>query len=316
MDDWFATRTYTAAAFDVEALAEVKRAQATSVSVVLPARDEAETIGAVIDAIRPLLDCLVDELVVIDGDSTDDTARIAAARGARVVGAGDIAPELGPVAGKGDSLWRSLGATTGDVVAWLDADIRNPSADFVVGLLGPLLTVPELGYVKGFYERPLQIGDVLHPVGGGRVTELTARPLLNLFWPELSGLVQPLSGEYAGRRTVLEAVPFFTGYGVELGLLLDLLACLGPAGIAQVDLQVRIHRHQSLDALSRMAFGIGQVAARRLSEAGRLVPSADPAPRYRQFSREDGRVRLREVDVPLVERPPFAEYRAGRSQPG
>jgi len=315
MADWFTSRTFAASAFDIDALSGAKRTAGLSVSVVLPALDERETIGGVIDAVTPLMGTLVDELVVIDSASTDGTAVIAAAHGARVVGAAEIAPELGPVLGKGDALWRSLGATTGDIIAWIDADIRNPSPDFVVGLLGPLLTVPEVGYVKGFYERPLQVGDVLHPVGGGRVTELTARPLLNLFWPELAGLVQPLSGEYAGRRTLLESVPFFTGYGVELGLLVDLLARLGPTGIAQVDLQLRIHRHQSLDALSRMAFGVGQVAARRLCQSGRLALPAEPDPTYLQFVREGGTVRPRSVDMPVVERPAFADYRAGGALP-
>lgn len=303
---------FSASQFELADLCTARRASGTTVSLVLPALNEGARIGAVLDAVLPLLGSLVDELVVIDGGSVDGTPEVAEQRGARVILAAELAAELGPVLGKGDSLWRSLGATTGDIVAWMDADIGNPGPQFVIGLLGPLLTDPELGYVKGFYRRPLQLDGEGRSLEGGRVTELTARPLLNLFWPALAGVVQPLAGEYAGRRSVLESVPFFTGYGVEFGLLIDLIEHLGPRGIAQVDLAIRMHRHQPLDALSRMAFAILQVAARRLRDSGRLRATEDLGFAYQQFVCRDGAIQPESVDVAIVERPPYGDYRRSR----
>lgn len=302
---WFDTRTWAAPALDLGDLAERKADAGLTVSVVLPARDEGATITGVVAACRELEGTLVDEVVVLDGASRDDTVARARAAGARVLADGDVLPEYGRALGKGDALWRSLAATSGDLVAFVDTDIRNPHPRFVYGLLGPLLLEPEVQLVKAFYERPLAVGDVLHPSGGGRVTELLARPLLNLYWPALSGLVQPLSGEYAGRRALLEAIPFATGYGVELGMLVDTLAHAGAAAIAQVDLAERVHRNQGLESLSRMAFGIAQVAGRRLADEGRLTPAIQLPETYRQFTRTDGGVTMSEAEVTVVERPPF-----------
>jgi glucosyl-3-phosphoglycerate synthase len=195
--------------------------------------------------------------------------------------------------------------TTGDIVAFVDTDIRNPHPRFVYGLLGPLLLDADVQLVKAFYERPLAIGETLHPSGGGRVTELMARPLLNQWWPELAWLVQPLSGEYAGRRSLLERIPFFTGYGVELGMLVDTLAAAGPDVIAQVDLAERIHRNQTLESLSRMAYGILQVACARMHAEGRLDPEVPVSSDYVQFQREREGVRAVPRQVPVVERPPL-----------
>jgi glucosyl-3-phosphoglycerate synthase len=301
-------RTWSAADLAVDDLAARKAAQGLTVSVVLPARNEAATIAGVVGACAELSGALVDELLVVDGGSDDGTADLAAAAGARVVQDRDLLPDHGPTQGKGDALWRSLSATTGDLVVWIDTDIRDPRPAFVSGLVGPLLLDPELQFVKAFYERPLQLGDVRQPSGGGRVTELLARPLLNLFWPELATLVQPLSGEYAGRRTLLESLPFFTGYGVELGLLVDILAAAGPTAIGQVDLENRIHRNQDIASLSRMAFGIAQVAARRLAADGRLA-AGDLPEEYLQFVRSPGGVVPARARVPIVERPPLASLR-------
>ena len=287
------------------ALADRKAADGTSVSVVLPARNEQATIGKVIDAVLGLADVLVDEVVVIDSDSEDDTASVAAAAGARVHSASRLLPHYGPCLGKGDALWRSLTATGGDVVVFLDTDITNPDPKFVTGLLGPLLTEPSVQLVKAFYERPVKLEKVQYTTGGGRVTELAARPLINMFWPELAGLVQPLSGEYAGRRTLLESLPFFTGYGVELGILIDTLALCGADAIAQVDLAQRVHRNQSLPALSKMAFGIVQVAVHRLAQDGRAQSPdwlSDGLP-YLQFERQGETVAPCEEHVGIVERP-------------
>jgi glucosyl-3-phosphoglycerate synthase len=200
------------------------------------------------------------------------------------------------VPGKGEALWKSLHATTGDIVCWLDADIENPSASFVSGLVGPLLADPSIHYVKGFYERP----------GGlGRVTELVARPLLSLHWPALAGLVQPLSGEYAGRRAVLEAVPFVSGYGVELGLLVDLLDLVGLDGLAQVDLDRRVHRSQDAQALGRMSFAVMQTALSRLEREGRITLADPPGATLVQFRHR----RMMESTVPVAERPPMRDVR-------
>lgn len=310
VDDWFARRTFDATSFDVEGLARRKAQQDLSVTVVLPALDEAATIGGVIDAVMALAGTLVDEVVVMDGGSTDGTEVIAAAQGARVHTDLGAFPELGRALGKGDALWRSLAVTSGDVIAFIDTDIRNPDPLFVIGLLGPLIDDPAIDLVKAFYDRPIELDGTLHPSGGGRVTELLARPLVNLFWPELAGLVQPLSGEYAGRRTLLETIPFFTGYGVEIGMLVDTLLARGPDAIAQVDIKRRLHRNQDLPALSRMAFGVAQAALRRMPEAHRAV-LADLPNTYRQFTRDEaGEMRMTAAqEVAIIERPPMASQR-------
>jgi glucosyl-3-phosphoglycerate synthase len=307
---WFDRRTYRAEDFLIEDLGRRKAEQELSVSVVLPARNEAGTIRGVVEACTSLAGLLVDELVVLDGDSTDGTAELAADAGARVHTDGQILPDQGPPLGKGDALWRSLSVTSGDIVVFVDTDIRNPDPRFVWALLGPLLHEPEVAFVKAYYDRPFQVGEALHATGGGRVTELMARPLINLFWPELAGLVQPLSGEYAGRRDLLETLPFFTGYGVELGLLVDTLATRGPDAIAQVDLYERVHRNQDMPALSRMAYGILQVAFRRLGDGGRVSAGLGDGGGYTQFLREDGVVRPTAVDVPVVERPAMRSLQA------
>lgn len=298
-------RTWIARDLSVNELAARKAELGQTVSVVLPARNEADTIEGVVRACQELVGRLVDELVVIDGGSDDATVALAAEAGAVVHSDTLIMPEYGPGLGKGDALWRSLAVTKGDIVVYVDTDIRNPHPRFVYGLLGPLLVNPSLQLVKAFYERPVEIGKILHPSGGGRVTELLARPLLNLFWPDLASLVQPLSGEYAGRRELLEALPFFTGYGVELGMLIDTLNLAGAFAIGQVDLDERIHRNQSLEALSRMAFGIAQVAARRLVADGRLRDTDELPQAYAQFTRSPEGVARVTHQVEVVERPPL-----------
>ncbi|HVM15119.1 MAG TPA: glucosyl-3-phosphoglycerate synthase [Egibacteraceae bacterium] len=310
--DWFRRRTFSSEQFGVDALAERKDASGTTVSVVLPTRNEAATVGAMVEAVASLAGTLVDELVVVDGGSTDGTPTIAADAGARVHDDSHILPQYGPTLGKGDALWRGLSVTSGDIVVYVDADIRNPDARFVWGLLGPLLSNPAVQLVKGFYDRPLEVRGVVDRAGGGRVTELMARPLLNLFWPELAGLVQPLAGEYAGRRDLLEAVPFFTGYGVELGLLVDTLDRVGLDAIAQVDLGERIHRNQVLADLSVMAYAIAKVALRRLCDERRAT-LADALPKgYTQFGRnEQGRITEERRDVAVFERPPLGSVGRG-----
>jgi glucosyl-3-phosphoglycerate synthase len=309
---WFHHRTTSAASLaslDVGALLRAKRRGGHSVSVVLPARDESATVGALVsDIVRRWMDGvpLVDELVVVDSDSTDDTAAVAQAAGADVVRSADVLPAYGSRPGKGEALWKSLAATSGDLVVFLDADLLGDVGHYVPGLLQPLLTDPQVVYVKGCYTRPLSTDGVTQPAGGGRVTELTARPLINALWPELAGVVQPLGGEYAGRRSALEQVPFVAGYGVEIGLLVDLLGLAGLAGLAQVDLGVRRHTSQGEEALGVMA---GQVLSAVLGRAGR----SEAAGLLTQFSHDGTAFVPRSTAVAVDERPPMAtipEYQA------
>jgi glucosyl-3-phosphoglycerate synthase len=287
---------------------------ATTVGVVLPALNEEETVGEIVAAIRSdLVEAaqLVDELVVVDSGSTDGTARAAAAAGARVVGREEVLPGIPPVPGKGEVLWRGLAATVADVVVFLDADLREFRSSFVTGLLGPLLTEPSVQFVKGMYDRPLPAGEKLLPAGGGRVTELVARPLLNLHWPELAGFVQPLAGEYAARRLLLEQLPFPSGYGVEIGLLVDTLALVGLDAMAQVDLGVRKHRHQDDASLGRMSSEILQAALERLERAGQVRRLRRVNTTLAQFERSGEDFLVHSTDVRVRERPPLctvAEY--------
>jgi glucosyl-3-phosphoglycerate synthase len=278
------------------------------VSVCIPARNEAATIGRVVRVLRRALvdkSGLVDEIVVMDGDSSDDTAAIARAEGAIVYSEHEVLPETGPGRGKGEGLWKSLHVCHGDIICWVDADIQNIHPRFVYGLIGPLLADESIQYVKAFYERPIRQRKVTHPTGGGRVTELVARPVLNLFWPDLAGIVQPLSGEYAGRRELLEQLRFSSGYGVELGLLIDIAGRCGLDGIAQVDLEVRVHRNQDVQALSRMSFGIMQTALRRLTEEGRMSPDCYSTTLH-QFSNGQREYDMQAHHIATMERPPIA----------
>ena len=301
---WLAERTYHHSAFTPEDL--VARKDGQTVSVVLPALDEARTVGAIVRTFGGLVDLgLVDELVVIDPGSTDGTDRVAREAGATVVYEADVLPEHGRVPGKGEAMWKSLAATTGDLVVWVDADVEGAGPEFVYGLLGPLFTDPAVQYVKGFYERPLAERERLRPTGGGRVTELVARPLLNMFWPSLSYVVQPLAGEQAGRREHLESVPFAAHYGVEIGLLLDTYARHGLAGLAQVDLDRRVHRNHPVQKLGRMAFVIQHAMLRRLVAEGRASLEGEAATTLRQFRNVGQDYRTVAYDLPLLDRPPL-----------
>lgn len=299
VERWLERRSWSVADRPLDRLLAAKHG--TTVSVVLPALNEEATVGDIVTVIRRELMSasvpLVDELVVIDSGSTDRTSEVAAAAGAHVVHRDAILPRIPAVPGKGEVLWRSLLATTGDIVCFVDADLRDFSADFVTGIVGPLLTDPTVHFVKAMYDRPLAGS----PGQGGRVTELVARPLLNLHWPQLAGFVQPLGGEYAARRSLLERLPFPVGYGVELGLLVDALHTVGLDALAQVDVGVRKHRHQDERALGRMAAAIYRTAQLRLSR-GHLV-----RPRLTQFDRGDDGFVPRTHDVDTEERPPMIE---------
>ncbi len=268
VDKWFAENTFHASEFeDLQNLMALKEKQGSTISLAFPALNEEKTVGKVIGTIKKALmddTPLLDEIVLMDSSSTDRTREIARDLGVPVYIHQHLLTDLKPRVGKGEALWKSLLVTKGDIIAWIDTDILNIHPRFVYGIIGPLLLNRKIQLVKGFYRRPLRVGDKVQAGGGGRVTELTARPLLNLFYPELSGVVQPLSGEYAGRREALEKVPFFSGYGVETGLLIDIFEQYGLSAIAQVDLQERIHHNQELEALSKMSFQIIQAVLRKL----------------------------------------------------
>jgi glucosyl-3-phosphoglycerate synthase len=259
-----------------------------SASVCVPAREEAATIGRIVESLVELRDRgVIDQVAVVDASSADGTGRIAAERGAEVYDESELMPQMGPVLGKGDAMWRSLTILRGDVVCFVDGDSEDFGAHFAYGMIGPLLTDPAIQYVKGFYRRPFKTERGTQPEGGGRVTELTAKPLLALFYPELAGCHQPLAGEIAARRSLLERLPWVTGYGIEVAQLIDAYRAVGIGGLAQVDLDVRQNRHQPLSALGSMAHAVTAAVAARLAAEGRL----DAAPE-------------------VIERPPLVSLRA------
>jgi glucosyl-3-phosphoglycerate synthase len=309
-DEWLSRRTYRGADYDPERLAAEAARQGLSVSVCLPALDVAGTVGEIVAAVRARLveeAGLVGEIVVVDSRSSDATARVAAEAGARVVQDHEVLPALGPGRGKGEALWKSLAVVEGDLVVWLDSDVAGFDPAFVTGLLGPLLGDPGIGYVKALYRRSLGADEE----GGGRVTEICARPLINLFYPELAGFAQPLSGEAAGRRELLRSVPFFSGYAVEIGLLIDLSRRAGLGALAQVDLGSRRHANQSTVALGAMASAISQAVLRRLADEGRAPAELGANGGYARPVREGDGFALAEIDVRPVERPPMRDALAG-----
>ncbi len=284
--------------FPLELLLERKTAP---ISVVLPAREVAGTVGVIVDRVLAL-DGLADQVLVVDAASSDGTSEVAARAGAEVVQETDLMPEFGQVLGKGDAMWRALSAVRGDTVLYLDADTRDFQGRLATGLLGPLVLHPELQFVKGDYERPyvMESGD-LRPGEGGRVTELAARPLLSAFYPELAAFGQPLAGEVAARRALLQSIPFSTGYAVETAMLLDARDAVGVGAMAQVHLGERLNRHQPLRELGPMAYAVLCVILERLRRDGRLLDDHAPP-----LQTADGRL----VQVELVQRPPFVSLRA------
>jgi glucosyl-3-phosphoglycerate synthase len=296
---WALTRSFHHSLYPAARIAAERAARGLSISVCLPARECAETVGEIVSTLAALRERgTIDEVVVVDAASADGTAEIAARAGAVVWQEAELMPSYGPVLGKGDAMWRALSVLGGELVCFLDADTEAFSAHFATGLLGPLVCEPGVSFVKGFYRRPLAHGASADagrspaaavvesngagsgvssggPTGdadseGGRVNHLMARPALELFYPQLAGVRQPLAGEMAARRALLERLPFTTGYGVEIGMLIDAWGLLGLAGMAQVDLDEHRNRHQPLSALTPMAYAVLATIATRLEREGRL----------------------------------------------
>ncbi len=309
VERWFGESNYHHAEFaDLRRLANLKETQGVTVSLVLPTLNEEGTIGPIVRrAIREMMGRvpLLDEILVIDSASADRTREIAAAEGARVVEHPAVLPRYGSFTGKGEALWKSLHETSGDIIVWADTDVRNWHPRMVYGTLGPLLVEPRLQYVKGYYQRPIVEEGILKEGGGGRVTELVARPLINLFFPELSGFIQPLAGEYAGRRSLLETIPFFTGYAVEIGHLIDIAEKVGIEGLGQVDLERRVHRNQELEGLSRMSFVILQAVMKRLEERRKARLFAELGSTMKLPRSGRGRLGLEVIELADNERPPM-----------
>ncbi len=309
---WLEQRTFHHSNFwDLRWLVEQKERQGLTISLCLPALNEEMTIGKEIVILKSELHDrypLIDEIAVIDSGSTDRTREIAASFGADVYLASDYLPQYGQQRGKGENLWKALYLLKGDIIVYIDSDINNIHPRFVYGLVGPLIQNPDIHYVKAFYDRPLAFTGGLRPTGGGRVTEILIRPLFNLFYPDLAFILQPLSGEYAGRRSILEQIPFPVGYGVETAMLIDIYGKLGLDGFAQTDLDRRVHRNQDTVALGRMAFGVLRTFIRRLVRDGKAQFAEELPSLMRQFEVEEGRrYQTKEYTIEEVERPPMIE---------
>jgi len=314
--EWFEQRSYHHRDFAGLGVSGGNGAERPSTTLIFPARNVAGTIGTILSVVDDLRarTGLLDQVIVIDADSPDGTAEVARAHGAEVYSENELMRAYGPAQGKGDAMWRALSVARGDIVMFADADTDDFEEHFVYGTLGPLLADPQLQFVKAAFRRPFKQGEEKIPDGGGRVTELMAKPLINLFYPELTGFVQPLAGEFAGRREVLSSVPFFTGYGVEIGMLIDVFDQVGLGAMAQVDLGTRQNRHQSLTNLSRMSSVVLRTVAAREGLAQRVEGNLDgtatglweqPDTYLHAVATEDG-LHLDEHLNELVERPPLA----------
>ncbi len=315
--DWYANHTFKHQQFkDINKLLHLKEEGGHAISLCLPTMNEASTIENILKIIKKKLQIeypLLDEICLMDGGSTDGTVEIAREMGIDVFFQDQIMRKLGKAQGKGDALWKSLFCTRGDIVVWIDADIRNIHPRFVYGLVGPLLHYPHIHIVKGFYQRPIASETRrLRKTGGGRVTELVARPLLSFFYPYLTALIQPLSGEYAGRRKILEAIPFFTGYGVEIGMIIEIYKRFGMEAIAQVDLVERVHYNQTLSALGRMSFGVIQAMLIQLQEDEKIELKEPFNHEFTQVDYKNGSYFLEKMKIDINKRPPMLtvkEYR-------
>ena len=317
-EQWLREHTFHHSNFwDVKWLVEEKERQNLKISLCLPTLNEESTIGQEIVILKAELADrypLLDEIAVIDSGSEDRTREIAASFGADVYLASEHLSEYGERRGKGENLWKALYLLDGDVLVFVDGDIRNIHPRFVYGLVGPLIQNPNVHYVKAFYDRPLAFSGGIRPTGGGRVTEILIRPLFSLFYPELTPILQPLSGEYAGRRSILEQIPFPVGYGVETAMLIDIYRRLGLNAFAQTDLDRRVHRNQETIALGRMAFGLLRTFMSRLQDDDLAQVKVELPKIMRQFEAEKDQFRQVEHFIEEFERPPMVEIEAYREK--
>jgi glucosyl-3-phosphoglycerate synthase len=314
---WIDTNTFHYAQFqDIGQLVDLKEKKGLKISLCLPTLNEEKTIAKEIVIMKSELVTrypLLDEIIVIDSGSEDRTLEIAAEFGADVYEADNILPDLENYRGKGENLWKALYVTRGDIIVYLDADIKNIHHRFAYGLIGPLLTNDTIKYSKGFYDRPIATGNnTIRPTGGGRVTELVIRPLFSLFFPELTQILQPLSGEYAGFREIFEKVPFPIGYGIETSLIMDICESWGLDVIAQVDLDKRVHRNQDTRSLGKMAFVIMETFLKRLEKLGRIELKKELLLQMIQYNLVGNDYEADILDWKALERPPMIdipEYR-------
>jgi len=320
LDHWLEEHTFHHKDFwDLRHMVEAKEEQGVSISLCIPTLNEEKTIGKEIVIFKSELMSrypLLDEIAVIDSGSSDKTREIAAEFGADVYLSSDILPEEGEKKGKGENLWKAIHQLKGDIIVYVDADIKNIHPRFAYGLIAPLVYRPEIKYVKAFYERPLAFSQGVRPTGGGRVTEILVRPLFSLFYPELAGIVQPLSGEYAVRREVLQEISFPIGYGVETSHLIDVYRRWGMSAFGQTDLDQRVHRNQSTRALGRMAFGILQTFLSRTEQAGMVQLQSELSKIMRQHQTREERHEMEEVEIREEERPPMSTIPAYRQKHG
>ncbi|QDT66454.1 glucosyl-3-phosphoglycerate synthase [Calycomorphotria hydatis] len=317
-EQWLSERTFHHSTFwDLKRLVDEKEKSGQKISLCLPTLNEAATIGKVIVILKSaLMDQykLVDEIAVIDSGSTDGTQEIAAKFGADVYMAEEHLKEVGERRGKGENLWKALYLLEGDIICYVDTDIKNIHPRFVYGLVAPLIHHEEVHYVKAFYDRPLAFSQGIRPTGGGRVTEILVRPLFSLFYPELAAIIQPLSGEYAGRRSILEQIPFPVGYGVETAMLIDIYEKLGLSAFAQTDLDTRVHRNQETIALGRMSFGILRTFFNRLTRQERIELQEVLPQIMRQHRVDEGQFEQVEYHIEEFERPPILELETYRKK--
>ncbi len=309
LNDWLKSNTYHHSEFrDLRALVEAKEQAGLTISLCIPTLNEEKTIGKEVVIFRSELMQrypLVDEIAIIDSGSTDKTLEIAASFGADTYLANDILPEVEQKRGKGENLWKAVYQLKGDIIVYIDADIKNIHPRFVYGLVGPLIRRREVQYVKAFYDRPLASSQGVRPSGGGRVTEILIRPLFSLFFPELTAIIQPLSGEYAVRREVLERIPFPIGYGVETSHLIDVYSLYDMQAFAQTDLDQRVHRNQPTRSLGKMAFGILQTFLSRVEQLGVIKEIPETSTILRQFQVQDETFETVEHTIVEEERPPM-----------
>jgi len=311
-NNWLEKNTFHYSEFkDLYRLVEEKQKKKLKISLCLPTLNEEKTIGKEIIIMKSELMTrypLVDEIVVIDSGSTDNTVEIAESFGADVYDANKILPHLEKFKGKGENLWKALYITKGDIIVYIDADIKNIHHRFGFGLIGPLLLFDHVKYAKAFYDRPISIGkNRIRPTGGGRVTELVIRPLFSLFFPELTQIIQPLSGEYAGYREIFEKIPFPIGYGVETSMILDIYEKWGLDVIAQVDLDRRIHRNQDTKALGRMAFAILKTFINRQKKLGLIDFKDHLYDEMIQYNLVDNQYKQNKLKIAGLERSPMIE---------